>query len=180
MILCDTPSTSTKLIQVISRKCDKSSSSTQPYEPDIVIEIPEQNNSSNSIGGNAGSSLLTPYLLLKQTGIAKRTITPKKKKMYGAMKQLRKKYTIEMNKKKSFRRRLSEAEQFRDTHHLEENIGKLNNMASMLIQCQLRESQESKKLRRFTLNEKLLALFLYEQSVKSHSVLSKIFNNLNM
>ncbi|KAG5900451.1 hypothetical protein JTB14_029337 [Gonioctena quinquepunctata] len=81
MILCDTPSTSTKLIQVISSKCDKSpSSSTQPYEPDIVIEIPEQNNSSNRIEGNAGSALLTPYQLLKQTGIAECTITPKKRK----------------------------------------------------------------------------------------------------
>ncbi|KAG5896791.1 hypothetical protein JTB14_008367 [Gonioctena quinquepunctata] len=139
MILCDTPSTSTKSIEVISSKCDKSSSSsTQPYEPDIVIEIPEQSNSSNRIEGNAGSAPLTPYQLLKQTGIAKHAITPKKKEMYEAMKQLRKKYTMEINKKKSFRRRLSEAEQFRDTHHLEENIAKLNNMASMLIQCQLR------------------------------------------
>ncbi|KAG5867608.1 hypothetical protein JTB14_012393 [Gonioctena quinquepunctata] len=65
--------------------------------------------------------------------------------MYEAMKQLHKKYTMEINKKKSFRRRLSEAEQFRDARHLEENIAKFNNMASMLIQCQLRESESDEQ-----------------------------------
>ncbi|XP_074036417.1 uncharacterized protein [Leptinotarsa decemlineata] len=87
----DTPSTS---------ESSNSSAQESTQFNELIIEIPELNESSHSIEGNAGSALLSPYQLLISTGIAKHTMTPKKEKMYGALQQLRKKYTIERNKKK--------------------------------------------------------------------------------
>ncbi|XP_072396206.1 uncharacterized protein [Diabrotica undecimpunctata] len=57
---------------------------------------------------------ITPLKILQQcnTRISRGTITPKKKKLYGALKQLYHKYSLERNSKKSFQRRLFEAEEF--------------------------------------------------------------------
>ncbi|XP_072385976.1 uncharacterized protein [Diabrotica undecimpunctata] len=67
---------------------------------------------------------ITPLKILQQCNISRGTITPKKKKIYAALKQLHHKYSLERNSKKSFQRRLFEAEEF----YKENKLGDLQNV----------------------------------------------------
>lgn len=131
-------------------------------ENSLHIRNDSKSSFSNSVAGC--SSQRTPLQVLREAGVDKICITPRKKKLYDALKKLTKTYTFEKNKVKSFRRRLFEVKKFH-TNYFTDNLQELNSMASMLINCQLRQYKKSKNLR-FTLNEKLLALVMYKLGAK--------------
>lgn len=94
--------------------------------------------------------------LLRKIGINRcKKLTPKCKSLYSDailyQKQLRK----ERLKCSTFKQRL--------------------NSAKIFTKLQYREAKNKQKARRFTLNEKLLSLSLYKQSLKSYRILTKMF-----
>ncbi|XP_074042844.1 uncharacterized protein isoform X2 [Leptinotarsa decemlineata] len=129
-----------------------STSSTVPLT--LVLE-PDSSNE-NAIG-----CLMSPFQLLKHSGVCKQAITPRKKKLYASVKVFQKTMNNMRNSKKNLSKRLHEAETFKDKYELEHNMEKLNSLAAILIRLQFRESSKCKKLRRFTLDEKLLSVALY-------------------
>ncbi|XP_072401067.1 uncharacterized protein [Diabrotica undecimpunctata] len=86
-------------------------------------EILIQTDESKDLKGVALKNI-TPLKILQQCNISRGTITPKKKKIYAALKQLHHKYSLERNSKKSFQRRLFEAEEF----YKENKLGDLQNV----------------------------------------------------
>ncbi|XP_072384503.1 uncharacterized protein [Diabrotica undecimpunctata] len=94
-------------------------------------EILIQTDESKDLKGVALKNI-TPLKILQQCNISRGTINPKKKKLYGALKQLHHKYSLERNSKKSFQRRLFEAEEFYKENKLGD-LQNVNRMAAMLI-----------------------------------------------
>ncbi|KAE9521413.1 hypothetical protein AGLY_018180 [Aphis glycines] len=74
-----------------------------------------------------------------------------------------------------FKECLKAAEKFSDKYLDSKIIGCMTSAAAIFIKLQLRETKNSPKGRRFTLEEKLLCLSLYTQSTKSYQLLSKLF-----
>ncbi|KAE9522713.1 hypothetical protein AGLY_016888, partial [Aphis glycines] len=102
--------------------------------------------------------------MLNKIGIRhSKLLTPKFKSLYGTEKMAK------------FKECLKAAEKFSDKYLDSKIIGCMSSAAAIFIKLQLRETKNSPKGRRFTLEEKLLCLSLYKQSTKSYQLLSKLF-----
>ncbi|XP_050508755.1 uncharacterized protein LOC126885962 isoform X4 [Diabrotica virgifera virgifera] len=141
-------------------------SCSNEYNSEATVDTPLPFNETTEQG---------PKNILRQCGIRRNDLTPRKKKLYTEIRRLYKKYNHTKISKLSFKKRLAESEKFQKTFLLQENIDKLNYMSSLLIKCQFREADKSKKQRRFTIDEKIMALTLYKQSSRSYRFLCKIF-----
>ncbi|XP_072398886.1 uncharacterized protein [Diabrotica undecimpunctata] len=144
-------------------------------ETHMPIETGESSGLQKVVTKEQPLGFLSPLKILKKSGNSKQTLSPRKAKLYSAVKDLHKKYSVVKNTTKTLKRRLFEAAEFKKKYLFDDNLNNLNTMTAMFIRCQIRESNKSKHLRRFSLNEKLMALTLYKQSAKSYNLLSKIF-----
>lgn len=119
---------------------------------------------------------MTPRIIAGRAGIrVRRDLTPKKKVLYSEMKTMYRKLKRVTHSKQNFKKRLFAADKFTKEHGLEENLGKLNSFAAQFIRCQVREAGNSKKQHRFTSDEKMLALMLYNHSPRAYRFLARVF-----
>lgn len=75
----------------------------------------------------------------------------------------------------TFKNRVSAAERMSDNILNSKLSSRMTTAATIFTKLQLRETNNKAKGRRFTLEEKLLSLSLYKKSVKSYTILSKLF-----
>lgn len=117
----------------------------------------------------------TPSTILKSVGIQKAAMSPKKKKLFGAVQHLCKKLKKASGSKASFKKRLFLAKEFMKDKNVEANLAQLNKMSAQFIRSQIREVGKNPKSHRFTADEKILALAIYKQSPKTYRFLANIF-----
>jgi len=114
--------------------------------------------------------------MLNKIGIRhSKLLTPKCKSLYVTGVMMQKLLRTEKKKCQTFKDRLKAAEKFSDKYLHSKVIESMIPAAAIFTKLQLRETKNSPKGRRFTLEEKLLCLSLYKQSTKSYRLLSKLF-----
>lgn len=94
-------------------------------------------------------------------------LTPKCRNLYNEYRKSRKLL--------SFMRRAKKALQFSKVHSFEEMASGMNPLAKTMLMMQLKLYKKKEKARRFTLDEKLIALSILKQGPKSYRFLQKIF-----
>lgn len=100
-------------------------------------------------------------------------LSPKAKKLYDVAKHLRKSVKRLFVNKVDYKERLKKAEQFASSpEHLQL---RLNAVSFKFVMSQIKLQNMPKKLRRFTFDDKLLALALMKQCPRGYSFLSRIF-----
>lgn len=102
-------------------------------------------------------------------------LTPKCKSLYNSSLLLKKKLVREISRSKTFRQRLKAAEKVSEQFLDSNVVGRLTPAAAIFTKLQFRETCNLARGRRFTMEEKLLSLSLYKQSMKSYRILSKLF-----
>lgn len=116
----------------------------------------------------SGSSCKTPEKLKKKKLVRDvKSLTPRCKLLYKEYKKAR---TLN-----NYRARAKRALVFSKEKSMEELAKNMNPLTKRILWMQLKLCTKHKKARRFTTEEKLIALSIYKQGPKSYKFLQKIF-----
>ncbi|XP_045473667.1 uncharacterized protein LOC123680055 [Harmonia axyridis] len=113
--------------------------------------------------------------LLRQLKVPKTKLTQREKMLYKLLKKTTKKYNLVSNKFKIYKNRLSEAKKFMETNLFGQLATSVNQATLHFFATQIRNQKRQLNARRFTIDEKILALALYKSSPKGYRLLSKMF-----
>lgn len=114
--------------------------------------------------------------LLRKIGAAKAIeLTPKASKLYKEAVFLKRKVNRVNQKCKSFKSRLAAATKLSETTAFKRVSNNMTEAAKIFSGLQMRETVKQPRGRRFTINEKILALSIYKQSPKAYRLLRKLF-----
>ncbi|KAJ8980836.1 hypothetical protein NQ317_018416 [Molorchus minor] len=102
-------------------------------------------------------------------------LTPKAKTLYRMVGKWGAKAAAAARKIKSYRARLAEAEKISNSTSFDKLIDHVNETPYKFIMCQVRNQKLPPRGRRFTMEEKILALSILKSSGKGYRFLSKIF-----
>lgn len=102
-------------------------------------------------------------------------LTPRKEKLYTVAKKMIKKVNCMTKKNVSFKQQLKFAKKFVITDSCNNLTEKLNKTTLDFIKTQVHIQKNSPKGRRYTLDDKILALSIYKTSPKGYRFLSSIF-----
>lgn len=105
-----------------------------------------------------------------------RFLTPKAKHLYKRVINSNNKLGRMAKRLKSFKDRLTEAEKLAKSPKFENLMDAVNSQTYNFILSQVRTQKQKPKARRFSLDEKLLALTILKASGKGYRLLSKIFS----
>lgn len=109
--------------------------------------------------------------LLTKIGVHnKAKLTAQCKLMYSDSIILKRKLQYEIAKAKSFKWKLIAAENLFEHYIKDKLFNKLTLVATLFTNFQIGETKKQKKGQRFTLDEKILSLFLYKKSPKSYNL----------
>lgn len=112
--------------------------------------------------------------ILKDISIKRRIdLTPKKCRIYDALKEAKKSNSLLRSRNIAFKKRLQLAEKYVEDH--KQSLMKLNNITCNFIESQIRTQSKKARGRRFSLDDKIFALSLFKQSGKTYRLLKKIF-----
>jgi len=113
--------------------------------------------------------------ILRDINIKRRTdLTPRKVKIYDALKAAKKSSSVLKHRNISMKKRLLHAEKYMENHKLA--LMKLNGITCNFIQSQIKTQSKKAAGWRFTLDEKIFALSLFKKSGKAYKLLQKIFS----
>lgn len=111
---------------------------------------------------------------MKHINVRRRVdLTPRKGRIYDALKEAKKKNSLLNYRYSAFKTRLQVAEKYMNDHR--ECLSKLNNVTTTFIESQIRSQSKKPQGRRFTLDDKIFALSLFKQSGKAYRLLQKVF-----
>lgn len=114
--------------------------------------------------------------LLKQVNVRKSSeLTPKARKFYTTLKKWSVTISKQQKKITSFEERLANFKKVTDSDNYKSLLRCVNNSTYHFIMCQIRNQILTPRARRYTLDEKILALSLYKGSGKGYKLLHKIF-----
>lgn len=114
--------------------------------------------------------------VLAEIGVTRQqNLTPKKKHMYQKLVQWSSKMSSLQRKITSYQERLSSAEKVISSNNFQNIMEYVNGPTYEFILCQIQNQQQHPKSRRYSLDQKLLALSLFKASGKGYRLLSKIF-----
>ncbi|GLV44630.1 hypothetical protein CBL_02860 [Carabus blaptoides fortunei] len=113
--------------------------------------------------------------LLRSACVTRHTsLTPKAKMFYKTAVHWKRAAFQSRRRHVTFKTRLAHAEKFAASNDIEK-MSVMTPSAQLFFKLQMRETQKSKKLRRFTLDEKTMSLSLLKQSARSYDLLEKMF-----
>jgi hypothetical protein len=114
--------------------------------------------------------------ILKQVDVTRQAqLTPKCKQLYKMVGNWGQKTATLQHKMKSLKERLRDAEKVATCTNLTKLMTEVNETTYMFIMQQVRTQHQKPHARRFTMNEKILALSFLKTSGKAYRFLSKIF-----
>ena len=94
---------------------------------------------------------------MKHINVRRRVdLTPRKGRIYDALKEAKKKNSLLNYRYSAFKTRLQIAEKYMNDHR--ECLSKLNHVTSTFIKSQIRTQSKKPQGRRFTLDDKIFAL----------------------
>lgn len=110
----------------------------------------------------------TPRKVVKRRLIKNvKALTPRCKLLYNEYKKVR--------NQKDYNTRVKRALAFSKSECLEEVLNKMNPLSRKVLSMQMKLCMKKKMARRFTTEEKLIALSIYKQGPKCYKFLQKIF-----
>lgn len=102
-------------------------------------------------------------------------LSPKAKRLFQRVRYLRKKAAYRTKANLKLKRRLHVAEDLTSSAAFEKAVSSMDRIRRRFFECQIENSSKKPKGRRYTLEDKVLALALYKQSAAAYRSLSKIF-----
>lgn len=112
--------------------------------------------------------------ILRAINVRRRVeLTPKKARLYDALKEAKKHNSSLILRNIAFKTRLLQAEKYMEDH--KKSLRNLNDVTCNFIECQIRTQSKKSRGRRFSLNDKVFALSLFKESGKAYRLLHKVF-----
>lgn len=119
---------------------------------------------------------ITDGRILNSVGVTRAAmLTPKAAKLYSVASALKQKVQRLRKKCLGFKSTLAAAEKISKDAAFQKVSRNMKVAAAVFTKLQMKESHKNPKGRRFSLEEKLLTLTIYKQSLKAYRLLEKLF-----
>ncbi|KAH0818544.1 hypothetical protein GEV33_004247 [Tenebrio molitor] len=157
-------------------KCPDSPSHDDSLLPSEMCRVMEHLRSVVESTSESSRGVRKRKSILKQVDVTRQAqLTPKCKQLYKMVGNWGQKTATLQHKMKSLKERLRDAEKVATCTNLTKLMTEVNETTYMFIMQQVRTQHQKPHARRFTMNEKILALSFLKTSGKAYRFLSKIF-----
>lgn len=114
--------------------------------------------------------------LLRDVNVTRVTdLTPKARRLFQRANYFKRKTAYRTKANLNLKRKLYNAEDVTSSAAFEKAVSSMDRIRRRFFECQIENSSKKPKGRRYTLEDKVLALALYKQSAAAYRSLSKIF-----
>ncbi|XP_045463307.1 uncharacterized protein LOC123672980 [Harmonia axyridis] len=113
--------------------------------------------------------------LLRQLRVSKYNLSQRERILFNLLKKTKHRYNMVSNKFNKFKNRMNEAKKFTESNLFGKLATSVNQVTLDFFASQIRNQRRQLNARRFSVDEKILALALYKSSPKGYRLLSKMF-----